>query len=371
MPARTSNGRFVRRHSPVRFPAATASAVPPTSAASSTSRPAQPELPVNRLLVTACSQTDVHDVPCSPPAPAAPAHSRSAPMRQATFPTYDGSSDYTFYRAQFLALAMKRPMNEWAEALVVALREPASHILSTLTSEQLSDFHELDGALQTRFGKPRPRNQAVQSLKAARQQSDQTLREFGVAIDGLCREAYRDDPLVGRAGVLDKLVLDNFLAGVADPATRRLLIMSRPADLTAALNVASELEEAPQVKRVRQVEVEAAPTTPQANADPSLAAVLGELTAAVRAVQAAPAPAPAPPRPKPSTSRPRPTREHSRPEMKWTVDGRPICWKCDEAGHVGRECDRPKKSSRDGRGDEDRDDRRTRHGQGNDRRSRR
>jgi hypothetical protein len=149
-----------------------------------------------------------------------------------------------FYRAQFLALAAKRPMAEWADCLVVALREPASHIPSTLSAAQINDFYELDAALQTRFGKPRPRNLAVQTLKAARQQPTQSLREFGVHVDLACREAYRDDPALG-TGALERLVLDNFLAGIADPATRRLIVMSRPHNLTEALTVASELEDGP------------------------------------------------------------------------------------------------------------------------------
>lgn len=234
----------------------------------------------------------------------APLEAQNAP-RQASFPLYDGSSDYTFYRAQFLALAAKHPVSEWTHCLVAALREPASHILATLTAAQLNDFYEVDAALQTRFCKPRHRNQVVQTLKMARQQSGQTLREFGLHVNQLCQEAYRDDPVVSRnLGVLKKLVLDNFIAGIADPATRRLLLMSRPADLTSALATVSELEDAPHVcQRVRQVDVEAAAEPTLVNnavaaPDPDLVAVLSELTAAIN-----------------------------------------TCWRCQNVGHTGRICD--------------------------------
>lgn len=151
----------------------------------------------------------------------------------------------------------------------MALREPASHVLSTLSHAQLSDFAALDAALQTRFGRPRPRNLAVQTLKAAKQQSTQGLREFGLHVDTLCRETYRDDPVIGsNETMMEKLVMDNFMAGIADPSTRRLLVMSRPANLTEALVVTSELEDAtlepPPPKRIHQVEVattSAAPST--------------------------------------------------------------------------------------------------------------
>lgn len=297
-------------------------------------------------------------------------------MRQATFPTYDGKSDYTFYRAQFLALAASRPVSEWAESLVVALREPASHVLSTLTAAQLTNFSELDGALQTRFGRPRPRNIAVQNLRAARQQPEQTLREFGVQIDLLCRDAYRGDPIA--PSVLDKLVLDNFLAGIADPATRRLLLMSRPRDLTMALETASELEDAPSpVKRVRQVEAEGVALSVRDGAGDhldakQLATTLAELTAAVRAVQ----PSPAQSQPQQSASaaaaRPQAAPVAGRTDMAWASDGRPICWKCREVGHIGRNCDQPRQQRGRGlgRGRRDGDDHRG-HQDGQDRRDRR
>ena len=152
---------------------------------------------------------------------------------------FTGEGDFEDYLQQFTTAAT---LSGWQTAttdnrpnyFALRLKRNALHFYTTLTVAQQQNFDQLVAAFRTTY----TTNVEVlkAKLKAARQQSNQTIAAFLCDIRTLARRVYRGQPLIE-----EQMVLTSFIEGLRDSQLRWELRKSKPASPDAALALAVEL----------------------------------------------------------------------------------------------------------------------------------
>ncbi|KAJ1518831.1 hypothetical protein ONE63_011553 [Megalurothrips usitatus] len=109
---------------------------------------------------------------------------------------YNGQTDYTLYRMQFLQRASLMHWNEETKGtqLSQALTDKALEVLRHLHPRQMQDFEALDSALMRRFGAVSDHNACRAKLKYLKQKGSQTLEAYASEIEDAVRGAFREYP---------------------------------------------------------------------------------------------------------------------------------------------------------------------------------
>ncbi|XP_060590432.1 uncharacterized protein LOC132745500 [Ruditapes philippinarum] len=161
---------------------------------------------------------------------------RSTFMKPAT---YDGTCEWTNYKAHFDACATLNGWNENEKGLYlsVSLRGQALGVFGNLTTKT-HNYEELVRALEDRFS---PRNQTelyrVQ-LRDRHQKATESMSELGQDVRRLANLAYPHAPI----DVRDTLAKEQFIDALVNSDMRLKIKQARPIDLNDAVRHAVELE---------------------------------------------------------------------------------------------------------------------------------
>jgi len=154
--------------------------------------------------------------------------------------TYDGSSSWEDYAAQFQLVA---EINNWdyvtkASYLAISLSAPALSVLGDLSYDQRRDFKDITSALATRFGTEHRTEMFKAQIKTRTRQRNESLPELAQALRRMARQAYPEAP----ADLRETLARDYFVDSLGDADTRWKVKQSRPRTLNEAVDIAVELE---------------------------------------------------------------------------------------------------------------------------------
>lgn len=264
-----------------------------------------------------------------------------------------------------------------------SLSGPAAEYCSRILRDQPEVTWEvLKESLKTRYSDMSDMLYARQTLRKLKQGKGESVQNFYDRLISLAEEAFDADDIGD--DVIQQQIIEIFVDGLTSDPMARKLIRSKPNTLENALKLATEEQQATRSfalrrgtgRSVEPMEVDnldSSPSrAPQNEAEDRLTAVeetLGSLVTQVtqlvrnqengpsspqrtyaQVVQGGPRPSFTPQ----SNMRPvNPTR-NTRPEnrgptrgtsgntwsqtLRWTPDGSPICHKCGQSGHIGREC---------------------------------
>ncbi|KAK3724018.1 hypothetical protein QZH41_008917 [Actinostola sp. cb2023] len=154
--------------------------------------------------------------------------------------TYDGSSSWEDYAAQFQLVA---EINNWdyvtkASYLAISLSGPALSVLGDLSYDQRRDFKDITSALATRFGTEHRTEMFRAQIKTRKRQRNESLPELAQALRRMARQVYPEAP----ADLRETLACDYFVDSLGDADTRWKVKQSRPRILNEAVDIAVELE---------------------------------------------------------------------------------------------------------------------------------
>ena len=154
--------------------------------------------------------------------------------------TFDGSTLWESYYAQFEIVASLNSWNEFQKAayLATSLKGPALAVLGNLAPDDRQNLDVLVVALKNRFGSSHQTELSRMKFKNRIKQKDESLPEMAEDIERLCRLAYPDAPPTLR----DVLARDQFVDALPDEDTRLRIKQERPKSLRKALEAALELE---------------------------------------------------------------------------------------------------------------------------------
>ena len=153
--------------------------------------------------------------------------------------TFDGSTLWESYYAQFEIVASLNNWNEFQKAayLATSLKGPALAVLGNLAPDDRQNLDVLVVALKNRFGSSHQTELSRMKFKNRIKQKDESLPEMAEDIERLCRLAYPDAPPTLR----DVLARDQFVDALPDEDTRLRIKQERPKLLRKALEAALEL----------------------------------------------------------------------------------------------------------------------------------
>ncbi|KAJ8020649.1 hypothetical protein HOLleu_40299 [Holothuria leucospilota] len=287
--------------------------------------------------------------------------------------TYDGSSAWEDYRAQFEVVA---ELHHWSPAvmamcLAASLRGEAQSVLADLHVDARRDYQSLVNALSRRFDPAHQTEVFRIQLKNRNRKKDETLPELAQEIRRLSRQAYPAAPSEVQA-LMSK---DHFVDALDDSDVRLAVYQARLRNLDEALRVALEMEAFQTVEKQRTFlgkkalrTVEGPNTrsvTPSMSTDSVTDCVtkavtdgmkryqgaLGDMKEMVKALKE-----------EVQTLQEKVKRDSGR-GRRWgkgsdrgpshTEDGVPICFKCREPGHFKRDCPKPTEARNDQQGTPD------------------
>ncbi|PJE78497.1 hypothetical protein CI610_02561 [invertebrate metagenome] len=258
--------------------------------------------------------------------------------------TYDGTTPWRDYLSHFEACAR---INRWTEQemglyLAVSLRGQAQGILGDLPARKQEHYFSLITALEQRFAPPNQTELYRVQLLERRQRANETLPELGQAIRRLVNLTY---PTV-EVGVRETLAKQQFLESLADSDMRIRIKQARPDNLTDAIHLAVELEAYKKAEKhgnegrsyLRTASTESTESTHSAESEKSaMESMLSSIQQKLEKMQT-------------DISQLQAVRKkQNRPAQQGqdaqnSTDRR--CYKCQEIGHLRRDCPQLKKESK-------------------------
>ncbi|KAF6199122.1 hypothetical protein GE061_007147 [Apolygus lucorum] len=155
---------------------------------------------------------------------------------------YEGKTDWEEYLSHVDVVAQSNGWNEQrkAQKLASSLRGPALSILSTLSTNERTEWVPLTTALSKRFGQQNlgPKWQA--SLEARRQKTGESLSDLAADIEKMARLALPGWP----ESCKEQMGVRAFLKALADEDLKRVLAAAVPESVQDALTRAQLIEAA-------------------------------------------------------------------------------------------------------------------------------
>lgn len=215
-------------------------------------------------------------------------------------PIFDGTSEFNVFKIQFLAIAEK---NRWTDedkamVLLLSLKGNAANVLQSIPEVGQKDFATIMSALERRFSNEHSKQLLHIQLKSRVQKKDESIQEYSFDIERLVQAIFGSLP----HHLLEMNKVQSFIDGIRDVEIKKQLMINQKITLAETLEYALLLESASvacgALSKVRCVEKK----------DESLAEVV------CQAVKVALQP-----------------QKVSQP-----FKGR--CYKCDQVGHMARDC---------------------------------
>jgi len=131
--------------------------------------------------------------------------------------------------------------NNWSYSekglrLALSLRGPAQQSLGSMSVHEKRDYDTLVAVLSKRFD-PKERVLSYRcEFKQRRKGKDETVEEYGFALNRLLTRAYREID----SGMREDLLIDQFVAGLGDKEIRKHVQFGHPKTLDEAISLAGE-----------------------------------------------------------------------------------------------------------------------------------
>lgn len=151
---------------------------------------------------------------------------------------YDGKVDWQDYRRQFEIIGNRNGWNdnERADMLAAALRDDALPIQGVFPFGSRIDYSSLCRALEQRFG--RNRGTYLTTFRLRLQRSKESITEFAFELKRLALAAFSECP----DDAVEQLVVNQFIEGLRESNTQLMVQLSRPKNLSNALQTAMEVD---------------------------------------------------------------------------------------------------------------------------------
>ena len=220
--------------------------------------------------------------------------------------------------------------NDWSYEekgvnLAMCLRGSAQQILSELSPHEVEDFDRIKALLKRRFDPVEKETLRRIEFRARMKKRDETVSEFGYALNRLAACAYPDMPV----GARETIIIDQFVNGLPSRDLRRHVQFNHPKTIHEAIALALEFESfdsrfegrKPEEVGVRHVDSGTAKTIE------SEMKVVHDLIKALQAEREA-------------MKRNEEERHRARPR------GPVVCYNCGEQNHIAPQCPQPKTQNR-------------------------
>ena len=177
---------------------------------------------------------------------------------------------------------------------------------------------------------------AKQSLKNLTQNADESVQNYSERLFSGAKEAFPGQDL--SQGILQNQLVDIFTNGVRDMGTAKKLTRKKPATLEAAVEIAKEEQTAARSFRLlRQWDAReeedmeiGALTKKKSGLEEKVNQLTEQLLTLTKVVQEMS-----------SGSTGKNKKQGEKKKFPFTADGRPICFRCREAGHMIKDCPTP------------------------------
>ena len=122
--------------------------------------------------------------------------------------------------------------------LAMSLRGNAQQILGELSPHEVEDFDSIKAVLKRRFDPAEKETLRRIEFRNRMKKKDESVSEFGFALNRLASSAYRQMPAEAR----ETIVIDHFVNGLPHRDLRRHVQFNHPRSIHEAIALASEFE---------------------------------------------------------------------------------------------------------------------------------
>ena len=167
--------------------------------------------------------------------------SGSFSLKKARFPdTFNGRSDFRDWLKQFEIVARWNGWNEeeMGSVLASSLRGSAQQVLRDLPADEVENYESLVQALSRRFQPKGREGLHKDELKSRKKRRDETVAEYGFALNQIATSAYPRMPPKDR----EEIVIDQFIDNLPTIDLQRHVKFGNPKTLDRAIALATEYD---------------------------------------------------------------------------------------------------------------------------------